>query len=143
MSELTAAEVVQTELGPLADRRAIAAYRRRLVDLADELAEAEDRNDLARAERLQLEREALLGELGAVTGLGNRQRRTGSSAERMRKAVTSRIRQAITRVSAVHPELGRHLDVRTGTYSSYQPEYPVSWELHLARARSSGQDQLP
>ena len=46
-----------------------------------------------------------------------------SDAERARKAVTARIRDAIRRIGAAHPDLGAHLDrtVRTGTTCRYDP----------------------
>jgi hypothetical protein len=88
-------------------------------------------HDLVRAERAAAERDALVDELAAVTGLGGRARRAGSDTERMRKAVGNRIRQALARVEAVHPELGRHLrlSVRTGTFCRYEPDAEVRWEL--------------
>jgi hypothetical protein len=115
----------------LADRTAIDAYRRRLADLEEERAEAAARHDPVRAERATAERDALLAELAAVTGLGGRARRTGSDAERMRKAVGNRIRQALARIAQVHPELGRHLrvSVRTGTFCRYDPDRPVRWRV--------------
>jgi hypothetical protein len=38
--------------------------------------------------------------------------------------VTRAIRQEIVRISAHHPELGKHLDsaIRTGTYCAYDPD---------------------
>jgi hypothetical protein len=88
-------------------------------------------NDPVRAERAAVERDALLAELAALTGLGGRPRRTGSEAERMRKAVGNRIRQAVGRIEQVHPELGRHLrmSVRTGTFCRYEPDRAVGWRL--------------
>ena len=52
------------------------------------------------------------------------------AAERARKAVTNRIRQAVARVAAVHEDLGRHLRnaVRTGSRCGYTPERPTRWE---------------
>ena len=63
------------------------------------------------------------GQLLRDSGLGGRERRSGSAAERARVAVTRRIRDAIKRISAEAPELGKHLDrsVRTGRFCSYQP----------------------
>jgi len=105
--------------------------RRRLIEVAEDLAEAESMHDLVRAERAAAERDALVDELAAITGLGGRARRAGSDTERMRKAVGNRIRQALARVEAVHPELGRHLrlSVRTGTFCRYEPDAEVRWEL--------------
>ena len=44
--------------------------------------------------------------------------------------MTSRVRDAIGRIDAELPELGRHLraSVRTGTYCVYAPETPTTWE---------------
>jgi hypothetical protein len=72
----------------------------------------------------------LVDELSSSVGLGGRARMSGPDpVERLRKAVTARVRDAIRRIAAVHPPLGRHLtnSVRTGTYCSYQPEHPVVW----------------
>jgi hypothetical protein len=114
-----------------ADRTAIAAYRRRLAELEEDRAEAAAMHDPVRAERATAERDALLHELAAVTGLGGRVRRGGSDAERMRKAVGNRIRQAVGRIEQIHPELGRHLrvSVRTGTFCRYEPDRAVRWRL--------------
>ncbi len=54
----------------MVDRTAIAHYRQRLVDLDDDIAEAEHNNDTGRLARAESEREALVNELRAVTGLG-------------------------------------------------------------------------
>jgi tetratricopeptide (TPR) repeat protein len=116
-----------SDAGPVVDRRALAAYRERLRRIAAELDSLDA--GAAAAETLNNEREALLAELSAATGLGGRPRTAGSPTERMRKAVTYRIRHAISRVADAHPELGRHLraSVRTGTWCSYAPEHRVDW----------------
>jgi hypothetical protein len=116
-----------SDAGPLVDRRALAAYRERLHRIAAELDSLDA--GAPEAEMLNKEREALLAELSATTGLGGRSRTAGSPTERMRKAVTYRIRHAISRVAEAHPELGRHLraSVRTGTWCSYTPEHRVDW----------------
>ena len=51
------------------------------------------------------------------------------AAERARKAVTNRIRQAVGRIHAAHATLGLHLrnSVHTGTSCSYTPERPIAW----------------
>jgi tetratricopeptide (TPR) repeat protein len=112
------------------DRQAVAAYRSRLAELDDDLADAEAANDIVRAERTRSERDFLLDELSSSIGLGGRARAAGPDpVERLRKAVTARVRDTIRRIDAVHPELGRHLSnsIRTGTYCSYHPEQPVVW----------------
>lgn len=117
---------------PALDVRARTEYGRRLVEIEEERAEAERHRDDGRLLRLDGEREALLAELRAAAGLGGRTRHLGGdAAERARKAVTSRLRDAIHRIEAVLPELGAHLDrsVVTGTTCRYQPVEPVSWAL--------------
>ncbi|MCU7821381.1 ATPase, partial [Kitasatospora sp. DSM 101779] len=119
------------DTGELIDATARAAYRRRLRELAEETEEADAAGDAERSARLAVEQDALLGQLSAAYGLGGRARRTGSAAERARTAVTARIRTAVSRITAVHPELGRHLQaaVRTGTFCEYRPEQAPPWRL--------------
>ncbi|MFD9796369.1 ATP-binding protein [Streptomyces sp. NPDC059070] len=121
----------QGDTGELLDTTARAAYRRRLHELEEEAADADARGDAVRAERIAVEREALVGQLSAAYGIGGRVRRTGSPAERARTAVTARIHAAVHRVAGVHPELGRHLEtaVRTGTLCVYRPEDLPVWRL--------------
>jgi hypothetical protein len=117
------------------DRRALAAYRARLRELEEGLVEADARDDVQQHERLEAERQALLDELRKATGLGGRTRKMADDAERARKAVSGRIRQAIAAIRAAHPALGEHLEgsVATGTYCSYGPRAPTSWETGEAR----------
>ncbi|MEO3853918.1 hypothetical protein [Acrocarpospora sp. B8E8] len=109
---------------PILDRTALAAYRRRLAELDDELATAQANTDLGRTRRATDERERLLTELRRATRPGGGSRPlAATAAERARKAVTARIRDAIRRIGEVLPDLGEHLDrtVRTGTTCRYDP----------------------
>ena len=113
------------------DDRARADYRARLEDLEEEIADAEVMADTARATRARDERAFLVAELTAAVGLGGRSRRMGDDADRARKAVTMRVRNAVARIAREHPALARHLDltVRTGTVCVYEPEEPVVWSV--------------
>ncbi|GIJ67833.1 ATP-binding protein [Virgisporangium ochraceum] len=109
---------------PVLDRRALAGYRRRLADLDGDITTARGRGDDGRLRLATDERELVLAELRRATRPGGAPRALGASAaERARKAVTARIRDAIRRIGAAHPELGSHLDrtVRTGTVCRYDP----------------------
>ena len=119
------------DLGDLLDAQARAEYRRRLAELEDELADADRRADVGRAEKAAVERDFIIAELTVALGLGGRSRRVADPVERARKAVTARIRLCIGRIDAEHPELARHLAnaVRTGTTCSYRPEIPTPWTL--------------
>jgi hypothetical protein len=115
--------------GEVLDDAAKAAYRRRLAELEAEQAEAVEWGDGERASRARFEAEAVTAELAAAYGLGGRPRSGADPTERARKAVANRIRDALSRIEAAHPDLGRHLrnSVRTGTFCSYQPERPTTW----------------
>jgi hypothetical protein len=114
------------------DTKARAAYRTRVADLAEEINEATNWNDLARVERLQSELDFIERELTSATGLGGRERRTGSNAERARLNVTRAIKSTIERIGQHSPALAAHLraTIRTGNYCSYQPDprAPIEWD---------------
>jgi tetratricopeptide (TPR) repeat protein len=113
------------------DAEAREAYKTRLGELDADLEEADRAGDIERSARAREERDALVAQLAAAYGLGGRARRSGDAAERARSAVTWRIRDALVRIEAAHPELGHHLrhSVRTGTFCVYDPEEPADWCL--------------
>ena len=120
------------DAGVLLDATAKAAYQARLVELRAELEEAEDANDPARAAKTRAERDFLVGELARAVGLGGRDRRAASHAERARLNVTRAVRVAMANLARANPALGRHLaaTIRTGRYCCYAPDprAPVAWE---------------
>jgi hypothetical protein len=59
------------------DARARRAYQERIRDLQEELVEAEDMNDLGRAERVRAEMDRLIETLASALSLGGRSRRLG------------------------------------------------------------------
>jgi hypothetical protein len=113
------------------DETARRQIRQRLADLDEEIGEADAWADPERASRARAERDALVGEVAAATGLAGRARRLGDQGERARKAVTARIRDVVGRIGRVHPSLAAHLraSVTTGTRCCYSPAAPVSWQL--------------
>ena len=117
--------------GELLDPRAKAAYRRRLTEIEEDVAEAQALGDTARAAQAEIEREILVRELSRAVGLGGRDRRVGAASERARSAVTRAIRHALARIRKHHASLGEHLDrtIRTGTYCVYLPDprFPTTW----------------
>jgi AAA ATPase domain len=120
-----------TDTGPMIDAAARSAYRRRLMDLEEEIDEASRDHDQGRLEKLEPEKEFLVSELSAALGLGGRTRVTGDRTERARKAVAMRIGTALKAIETVHPELARHLrnSVSTGRYCSYRPDQELTWQL--------------
>jgi hypothetical protein len=119
------------DTGPILDATARTNYQRRLIELEQDADDARTMGDIGRAERIAIERDALVDQLTSAFGLGGRARRSGSPAERARTTVTARIRDAIRRIERVHPELGRHLDrsVRTGTFCTYDPDPMTTWKV--------------
>jgi RecA/RadA recombinase len=117
----------------VADDRALAAYRRRHCELAEDLAEAEANSDMERAAQHRAALDALTDAVASMVGLGGRSRRMCDAAERARLNVTRSIRSAIARIGAADATLGRHLEVsvRTGTYCSYRPDPAAAlrWEV--------------
>jgi hypothetical protein len=127
------AGVVQPGLGDVLDRQALDAYRRRLGDIDHDLLEAQEWSDTGRVQALRAERDALVDELTAATGLGGRTRTSGSNHERARVAATKAINTAIARITTVNAPLGQHLRtaIRTGLQCSYEPraEDELTWIL--------------
>jgi len=114
---------------PVLDEQARAEIRGRVQELDARIAAAEQAGAVDAAERADEEREALVRELRAATGLGGRRRALADPAERARKAVSGRIRESIDKLRGVLPELGRHLDasITTGTFCCYAPTQPMVW----------------
>jgi len=122
---------IEGAAGEVLDQQARTQYGARLVELEGEIADADANNDPVRASNARDEREFLLSELRAAVGLGGHSRTVLDPAERARKAVTWRIRDAISHIEASHRELGRHLrrSVRTGSYCVYDPPSETIWKL--------------
>ncbi|MFC7104457.1 hypothetical protein ACFQQB_30830 [Nonomuraea rubra] len=108
---------------PVLDEVARRTYKERLARLDGEIGELESAGDLERAAALREEREWLLAELAAATGIGGRARPFTGSEERARVAVGKAIWRAADRVAAVDPSIGEELraTVRTGTRCCYRP----------------------
>ena len=108
---------------PVLDEVAVRGYRRRLAAVRVEIDEYESRAELTRAELARAERDWLVTELGAATGLRGRVRHFGGAQERARVAVGKAIRRALTRIESVDPALADRLRDRlqTGARCCYRP----------------------
>jgi hypothetical protein len=113
----------QSDTGPQLDEKARRSYESRLRELDEELEEAAEFGDTARAEAARTEIEFISRELGRAFGLGGRARRSGDAAERARVNVRRRLVDAIERISKERPDAGRYLKntIKTGTYCRYSP----------------------
>jgi hypothetical protein len=119
------------DAGPVLDTTAKAQYQRRLQDLCEDLEIAERGDDVGRADQARTEIEFIEAEVTAAVGLGGRDRKGSSHAERARLAVTKAIKAALIRVRAVDPELGRpiSISIQTGYFCAYLPAQPINWRL--------------
>ena len=142
--EFHAAELVRLEAGteggagvdaglPVLDETAKQAYRRRLIDIDEDIADADAANDIARAELARRDREYLVAELRRAVGLGGRDRTVSDDGERARVSATRSIRYSLERLAEFAPAVAAHLQqhVRTGTFCSYEPDalHRVVWVL--------------
>jgi hypothetical protein len=114
--------------GETLDIEALAAYKRQIAELKEELVEAQRYHDCRRQETIQAAVDQLTHEVAAALGLGGRSR-LHSDINRFRKSVTMAITRAILRIGISHPLLGRHLAaaIHTGTDLSYVPDHPMEW----------------
>ncbi len=130
--DLYGASVSASASAPVVDGRALQEYRRRLADLDAEIDAAAVDNDLGRRERAEAERSELITEVQRVTShRGGSRVFANYPAERARKAVAARIRDAIRRVEASHPALATHLDasIVTGTHCRYRSDSGAPWQV--------------
>ncbi|WP_211163691.1 hypothetical protein [Azoarcus taiwanensis] len=115
------------------DSKAREAYRQRLAETEEDIAEAEANNDLHRAELARADRQFLVDELCRGVGLNGRARTVGGGLERARTSATRSLRYALKRIARHHPSLGEHLTrtIHTGTYFIYQPDprVPLRWKI--------------
>jgi hypothetical protein len=120
---------------PVLDAQAKAEYKCRVNDLRQDLDQAERFNDPQRKTEVQNELQAIADHLASAVGLGGRDRKTSSNAERARSAVTKCIKKAVQKIGEAISSLGYHLAARikTGYFCSYnpRPDRPVAWKFCL------------
>jgi len=105
------------------DASARRAYAARARELTEDLAEAEDRVDLGRAERLRDELDALVDEVERSTTVAGRPRGFAGPAERARTSVRKAIVRALDEIAEADPDMGAWLRPRvvTGSRCAYRP----------------------
>jgi hypothetical protein len=127
--DLSGARVIETDLGPVVDREALADYHRRLSSIDGDISEAEATGNADQAERLRTDRSAMLAEMGRAIGKGGKIRREEGSKKKVRQSVSLAVRRAIEQIRVLHPALAAHLklSVRTGTLLGYFPSPRIGW----------------
>jgi hypothetical protein len=111
----------------LMDSAALRSYRDRIAELHAEIDEADDHNDLVRAERARTELDTLLEHITTSAALGQRSRQFTSSQERARVAVRKSLSRVFDDISAQSPRLGALLGecIRTGNVCRFEPRDPL------------------
>ncbi|MEQ3796392.1 tetratricopeptide repeat protein [Flavobacteriaceae bacterium MJ-SS4] len=111
------------------DEKAKASYQKKIESLLSKIEDAKEMQNYELTYSLEKEYESLVDHLSKSLGLAGKPRKIGSSVEKARSAVTWRIRSAIKKIDAVHPQLAKHLSnsISTGTFCSYKPELKVTW----------------
>jgi hypothetical protein len=108
---------------PVLDDAARRQFRQRLSELDEAIEESSVVGDEQRHDELTREREWLLRELAAATGLGGRAKTFVTNEERARVAVGKAIRRAIDHIGQSNQAIAEHLRqcVQTGRYCVYVP----------------------
>jgi TolB-like protein len=111
------------------DQKAITSYKEKVREIKIEMEEADAVSDYHRMEMLQESYEQILDQLSGGLGHSGKARKTGSSAEKSRAAVTWRIRNVISKIELLHPHLGKHFSnsIKTGNFCVYRPERKMEW----------------
>jgi hypothetical protein len=111
------------DAGAALDASARESYRRRIEVLRSDAEDALAAGQLEAAEAAQDELDQLVQQLAHAFGVGGRDRRAASAAERARLNVTRALRAAIAKLVEAVPGAGEVLDrrVRTGLYCVFEP----------------------
>ncbi len=121
------------DAGEMLDSRAKQEYKRRLFELREKLAELRERGDSNHAAEVESEIDFLAREMVRAVGLGGRDRRAGSAAERARINVNRAITGALQKISERSAPLEKLLEsaIRTGLFCSYiaDPQIAISWQF--------------
>jgi len=97
----------------------------------DQIADAEEVGLSDEADRLKEQKTLVFEHLASSMGLGGRTRKSASTVEKARKAVTQAIQRSIRSFEKTHPPLNTHLanTITTGTTCIYRPEKLTPWLL--------------
>jgi predicted ATPase len=119
--------------GEMLDAQAKQEYKRKLLELNEQLEDQNERGNHERAEQIGAEIDFLNREIARAVGLGGRDRRAGSASERARLNVTRAIKAALQKISEQQASMGELLDrsIRTGSFCCYTPDPRncVTWQF--------------
>lgn len=107
--------VREARSGGVLDEQAVRAYRRRVTELEEQVADADLTGDADTSAGAQAELDALVRELATATGLGGGARTFTDGGERARVSVHKAIRRAMRAIELADPEIGAALRERVST----------------------------
>lgn len=123
--------VVGDDFDDVADARARDAYKQKLGELKEDLADAQRNNDMGREAQVQQQINVLKEHIKSVYRPGGRSRKTPDLSERNRKRALKLIHTAMRRIEKDHEALGSHLftAIKTGAHCSYRPDTHLNWKF--------------
>ena len=121
------------DAGEMLDTKAKQDYKRRLIELREELEDQREFGNRERAAEIDSEIDFLAREISRAVGLGGRDRRAGSAAERARLNVTRAIKSAIQKISEHNSGLAELLSrsIQTGSFCTFVQDShaKIKWML--------------
>ena len=119
------------DAGVTLDPQAISQYKEHHQSLMEELEEAKEFGDSEKATQLEEQVEMIRDQLVSASGLGGKTRKGSDSKEKIRKAVTNRIKDSLKKIQKEHRSLGLHLSksIETGNFCSYNPDKSIPWNF--------------
>lgn len=129
------------DAGEMLDAKAKQEYKRRLIELRERLEDQRELGNQERAAEIESEIDFLAREISRAVGLGGRDRRAGSAAERARLNVTRAIKAATQKISEHSLELSEILErsIKTGSFCSYAADsaFPIQWQFSIESGSAS------
>jgi hypothetical protein len=108
------------------DTRATKEYKEKLAEIEEELAEAQENQDMGKIEKLQEDKALLAGELKKAG-----HRKQAPAVKQARTSVSNAITRAIDNIGQNNEDAGKFLkqSIETGTTCRYKSDRNVTWEL--------------
>lgn len=112
------------------DEKAARAYWRRLIELDEDIAVANKRQDVTAMQVAENEKARLLAELKAARFAG-RPKIESADQKRLRDRVRNAVDRTIDLLKKYHPSAGNHLDgaISRGSVMKYAPDEVPAWSL--------------
>lgn len=119
----------RSNLGEVVDQRTLEAYKRRVLDLIEDIREARKNNDEGRILLLETELAKIEQASSAATNNKGKPRKAGDARKNVRDAFRNSVDRLVEEISKHDPAFGEHLQahVRLGAIVDYTPDPHVAW----------------